>query len=197
MNPTQGADLPSSTPFRAVVEADGRLEPATSGVQRRLSDMRGFYADAAAEEALAGDDPVVYEVFQYDVPEAIGELFTCTTVLHPGRVGDEYFMTKGHYHEVRDRAEVYYGLSGHGRLLLQTESGEFESTEMEPGTVAYVPPGWGHRTVNTGDEDFVFLAVYPGDAGHDYGAIETTGFARRLVDRDGTPTLVANEEFHR
>lgn len=186
-----------SPPFAAVVEPSGRLAPATSTIERRLSHMRGFFADAQAEEALAAEDPIVYEVFQYDVPETLGELFTCTTVLHPGRVGDEFFMTKGHYHSVRDRAEVYYGLAGRGRLLLQTEDGGFESTEMEPGTVAYVPPCWGHRTVNTGDQDFVFLAVYPGDAGHDYGSIETTGFAQRLVDRDGTPTLVANEGFAR
>jgi glucose-6-phosphate isomerase, archaeal len=193
MSAEQGAAMPSTPPFRATVDAAGRLAPATSTIARRLSDMRGFYADPDAEAALAAEDPLVYEVFQYDVPETAGELFTCTTVLHPGRVGDEYFMTKGHYHQVRDRAEVYFGLAGRGRLLLQTESGDFESTEMEPGTVAYVPPRWGHRTVNTGDEDFVFLAVYPGDAGHDYGSIEITGFARRLVDRDGTPTLVAAE----
>ena len=188
----------STPPFSAVVEAaTGRLEPATSHIERRLSDMRGFYGDAGAEAALAEQDPIVYEVFQYDVEESLGELFTCTTVLRPGRVGDEYFMTKGHYHEVRDRAEVYFGLKGRGLLLLQTEGGEFTSTEMAPGTVAYVPPAWGHRTVNTGGEDFVFLAVYPGDAGHDYGSIETTGFARRVVARDGAPDLVDNEAFRR
>ena len=47
---------------------------------------------------------------------------------------------------------------------------------MRPGTVAYVAPCWAHRTVNTGSEPFVFLAVYHGDAGHDYGTIETEGF---------------------
>lgn len=189
----------STPPFSAVVEAaTGRLDPATSTIERHLSDMRGFYGDADAEaRLLAGGDPVVYEVFQYDVTEATGELFVCTTVLRPGRVGDEYFMTKGHYHQVRDRAEVYFGLKGHGMLLLQTEEGAFTATEMGPGTVAYVPPCWGHRTVNTGDEDFVFLAVYPGDAGHDYGSIETTGFARRVVGVDGTPTLTDNAEFAR
>ena len=188
----------STPPFRAVVDAaTGRLQPATSTVERRLGDMRGFFADAAAEQRLAADDPVIYEVFQYDVAEQAGELFVCTTVLRPGRVGDEFFMTKGHYHEVRDRAEVYFGISGRGLLLLQTEDGAFEATEMEPGTVAYVPPNWGHRTVNTGDEDFVFLAVYPGDAGHDYGSIETSGFARRVVDRDGIPTLTTNEAYVR
>jgi glucose-6-phosphate isomerase len=52
---------------------------------------------------------------------------------------------------------------------------------MGPGTVAYVPPNWAHRTVNTGEEPFVFFAVYPGQAGHDYGTIEKTGFPQRVL----------------
>lgn len=178
-------------PFAAVVQAAGNLEPATSTVTRKLSHMRGSYRDAEAEAALLADgDPLVYEVFQYDVPERLGELFTCTTVLYPGRVGDEYFMTKGHFHEVRDRAEVYFGLQGEGYLLLETEDGEVAATRMEAGTVAYVPPQWAHRTVNTGSEPFVFLAVYPGDAGHDYGTIETDGFKQAVVERDGQAVIV-------
>jgi glucose-6-phosphate isomerase len=60
---------------------------------------------------------------------------------------------------------------------------------MEHGTVAYVPPRWAHRTVNTGDEPFVFFAVYPGQAGHDYGAIEETGFTQRVLRTPEGPML--------
>jgi glucose-6-phosphate isomerase len=35
--------------------------------------------------------------------------------------------------------------------------------------------------VNTGEDPFVFFAVYPGQAGHDYGTIEQTGFPRRVM----------------
>ena len=176
-------------PFSVAVDDQGVLAPATSTVQRRLSDMRGMYADASAEETLAGDDPVIYEVFQADVPEFAGELATCTTVLQPGKVGDEYFMTKGHFHAQRDRAEVYYGLTGRGLLLLAKDD-ETREIEMAPGVAAYVPPHWAHRSVNTGDEPLVFLAVYPGDAGHDYGTIETEGFPQLVVDRDGAATVL-------
>lgn len=172
-------------PFSVAVDEQGQLNPATSTIQRRLSHMRGMYSDAAAEQATLGAaDPLVYEVYQYDVPEFAGELVVCTTVLHPGKVGDEFFMTKGHYHAQRDRAEVYYGLSGDGLLVLARDE-DAETVPMGPGTVAYVPPYWAHRTVNTGDEPFVFLAVYPGDAGHDYGTIETDGFPLIVIDRDG------------
>lgn len=182
-------------PLNLVVDiASGRLEPATTVVTRRLSDMRGMYADAAAEAALIErDDSVVYEVFQYDVPEETGQLFVCTTVLEPGRVGDEYFMTKGHYHRVRDRAEVYYGLRGEGQVVLMTEDGRCSSVELRPGVVAYVPPCYAHRTVNTGSGELVFLAVYPGDAGHDYESIERSGFSARVLEYNGSPTLVEQE----
>lgn len=178
-------------PFTLTLEAaTGSLEPSTSSVERHLSDMRGMYADVDKEETLIADgDPVIYEVLQHDVPNENGQLITCTTVIHPGRVGAEYFMTKGHYHAKRDTGEVYLGLRGNGKLLMEVE-GRFSCLDMAPGVIAYVPPFWAHRTVNTGDEPFVFLAVYPADAGHDYGTIERHGFAGRVLDVDGSPAVV-------
>ena len=117
----------------------------------------------------------------------MGQLICCPTVIHPGTVGDEYFMTKGHFHSLRDTGEVYLGLGGSGYLLLMTEDGGQSAVPMERGTLAYVPPYWAHRTVNTGDEPFVFFAVYPGQAGHDYGTIETTGFPQRIVRTPAGP----------
>jgi glucose-6-phosphate isomerase len=181
-------------PFTAAVDARGELRPATSTVQRRLSHMRGMYRDAEAEAAAVRDeDPLIYEVYQYDVPKFAGELIPCTTVLHAGKVGDEFFMTKGHFHEQRDRAEIYYGLSGQGQLVM-AKDGEAETVAMDAGTVAYVPPHWAHRTVNTGDVPFVFLAVYPGDAGHDYGTIETHGFPQVVLERNGQVVVLSRDE---
>jgi glucose-6-phosphate isomerase len=180
-----------------VVDDKGMLKPWTSRVQRHLSDMSGMYADSGAErDAIAADDALVYEVFQHDMPEYAGELVVCTTLLYPGKVGDEFFMTKGHYHEVRDRAEVYFGLTGEGRLVLAKDDAS-EVVPMYPGTVAYVPPHWAHRTVNTGTEPFVFLAVYPGDAGHDYGTIESEGFPTLVVERDGRVAVVSKVDAPR
>ena len=178
-------------PFALMLDfRSGALEPYTSRIERRVSDLRGAFGDAASVEQLVKDgDPIVYEVLQYDVPEETGQLICCTTVLHPGTVGDEYFMTKGHYHAVRDTAEIYLGLSGQGYLLLMTEEGHDTAMPMSPGTVAYVPPRWAHRTVNTGKEPFVFFAVYPGHAGHDYGTIEMTGFTLRVLCSTEGPVL--------
>jgi len=178
-------------PFSLMLDfRSGALEPHTSRTERHLSSMKAAYADQEAFSRLVEkDDPLVYEVLQYDAPEETGHLICCTTILYPGTVGAEYFMTKGHYHAVRDTGEFYLGLSGHGHLLQMTEQGEQSAFPMSPGTIGYVPPYWAHRTVNTGDEPFVFLAIYPGQAGHDYGTIEQTGFAQRVWRTPEGPEL--------
>lgn len=182
---------PLMDPFSLALDrGSGDLSPITSAMRRRLSDMRGMYADAVAERALAEDgDPLIYEVLQHETPNVAGQLLVCTTRLYPGTVGDEYFMTKGHYHQKLDTAEVYLGLHGHGRLLLQSHD-DLRDLEMRPGSIAYIPPYWAHRTVNTGNEPLIFLAVCPADAGHEYGTIERDGFAGRVLARDGAPTVV-------
>ena len=77
--------------------------------------MRGVYLDAVATEAAIEEaDPVVYEVYQYDVPFENGQLLAVTSVIHPGDVGGEYHMTKGHFHEKQDTAEIYLGLQDEG-----------------------------------------------------------------------------------
>ncbi len=175
---------------------NGVLEPCNNYIQRRLSDMRGFYLDEeATEKIIQQGDPLLYEVYQYDVPFENGQLLVVTSIIHPGKVGDEYYMTKGHFHEKDDTAEVYVGLQGRGYLLLETVEGQFKALAMQPGTVTYIPPYWAHRTVNVGDEDFIFFGVYPADAGHNYGAIEGRGFSQLLVERDGQPTFIPNPKF--
>lgn len=171
-------------PFTLALSLDtGRLEPATSHIRRRVSDMRSAYSDQEAVGALIeAGDALVYEVLQYDMPEENGQLVVCTTIIQPGKVGEEFFMTKGHYHAKRETGEVYLGLKGRGKLLMQTD-GSFAERDIAAGLIAYVPPYWAHRSVNTGDEPLIFLAVYPADAGHDYRSIERDGFQHRFFDR--------------
>jgi len=174
----------------------GGFSPCNNYIRRRLSDMASMYADQeVVQRLLAESDPVLYEVYQYDVPKENGQLLVVTTIIHPGKVGDEFVMTKGHYHVRRETAEVYLGLQGRGYLLMQTPSGDFQSMPFVPGTVGYIPPYWAHRMVNTGNEDFVFFGVYPADAGHDYGSIASEGFPFLLVDQAGVPTLVPNPRY--
>ncbi len=185
-------------PFRIQIDLrSGVFRPDGRPTQRRLSDMRHAFADTEAVSRLmaAEGDRLIYEFYAADVPEEAGQVFYGTTIIYPGRVGNEFHMTKGHFHRQRDRAEVYLGLAGDGYLVLQTEDGAVRGVPMNAGTVAYVPPMWAHRTANVGDTPFVFFAAWPGDAGHDYGTIEETGFARLLVEQNGQAILIDNPRY--
>ncbi len=179
--------------------ATGIIAGASNHWLRYLEDMRDMYQDQeAVAEVLRAKNPLIYEVYEIPVPEEEGQLIQCVTIIHPGRAGREYYMTKGHYHKKRERAEVYLCLSGHGYLLLQTEDGDSRALELEPGTAAYVPPNWAHRTVNVSDEPLVFYGVYPADAGHDYERIEEQGgFPLIICERGGKPVLEGNPHFKR
>lgn len=64
---------------------------------------------------MAGDQ-LAYEVeVCFPVPEGTtGGLFFGITKLQPGQVGEEYFMTRGHFHAQSDRGEFHWGIRGEG-----------------------------------------------------------------------------------
>jgi glucose-6-phosphate isomerase len=163
-------------------------------IRRHVSDMRGMYADHdAAEAAIAGGDPLVYEYYDMGVEKSSGNVAYGTSTTFPGKVGDEYFMTKGHFHAVLDTAEVYYCLRGRGCLLMENPEGEWELRELTPGQSVYVPGRYAHRSINLSpDEPFVTFFAFPGHAGHDYGPIEARGFSKLVVERKGEPEVIDN-----
>ncbi len=165
-------------------------------IVRTLSAMRGQYTDQRAYEAMLDqEDVVLYEVYEMERPAQAGELLHGLSIVHPGKVGDEYFMTKGHFHAVLDTAEVYYCLQGEGLLLMETPEGDWAVEELRPGRVVYVPPRWAHRSVNTGQQDLVTFFICSGHAGHDYGTIEQQGFRKLIIERDGRPIIVDNPRW--
>lgn len=185
-------------PFETLLDLEtGLLRPAARVIQRHLGEMRHMFADSTAVREILEieGERLIYAVFAPNLSEKEGLVLYSTTIIYPGRVGDEFHMTKGHFHDKRDRSEVYLGLAGEGYLVLQTAEGVVRGVPMRRGTIAYVPPDWAHRTVNIGDEPFSFIAFWPGDAGHDYGTIERTGFAELLVDANGRPTFIPNPRF--
>ncbi len=134
---------------------------------RRLSSMKNMYLDQAAYDAQSAADPLLYEVYEIQRPQNSGELLHGVTVLHPGKVGKEYYMTKGHFHQVLETGEVYYCLSGSGMMVMETPEGETSVLPFNPGNVLYVLPRWAHRSVNvSATEPLIFFFVYPGQAGH-------------------------------
>jgi len=173
------------------------LSKTARSTKRMLSQMKGMYCDEAAyEQALAQQDVVVYEFYEMDAPFAFGHLACGTSITYPGTVGDEFFMTKGHFHDPIDTGEVYYCLSGKGVMLLENPEGDVRVFEFAPGQAVYVPPYYAHRSINTGSEPLVSFFTFQADAAHDYGTIETKGY-RKLVLRapDGGYQVVDNPKW--
>lgn len=164
-------------------------------VERRLSSMASFYRDQEAVHAMLAEDPVLYRVYTARQPGDSGGWYVATSVLEPGRVGNEYFLTKGHYHEQDDAPEVYLTIRGQGVLVMQTRKGQASAQQMRPGTFNYIPAGWAHRTVNTGDEPLAFFAVWPVHVGHDYATIAANGFAKLVVKGSDGPDIIDNPDY--
>lgn len=154
-----------------------------------LGDLAGVFAD---QESWHQHDPsqTVYSVEMFDSPSGEGELYVGVTHLNPGRVGDEYFMTRGHFHARREQGEVYFGLRGEGLLLLQDEQGQTRLERVLPGSIHIIPGFTAHRLINTGDAVLSALAVWPSQAGHDYAAL-ANGFALKVTPE--TVKLMAKE----
>lgn len=165
--------------------------------KRRLSDMKGMYVDSEAEKALIENgNPLVYEFHGMDAPASAGTLAFGCSIVYPGKVGDEYFMTKGHFHTILETGEVYLCLSGHGYMLMESPEGDDRALELLPGKAVWVPERYAHRSICVGkDEPLVTFFAYRADAGHNYGAIETKGYRKLLVEKDGKPALIDNPKW--
>ena len=157
---------------------------------RKIKDLQGIFVDERARKMMDAET-IVYDVSSYfPVKEGTeGGLFFGVTTIYPGKVGDEYFMTKGHFHEQSDRSEYYWGIKGEGMLLLMDRDRNTWAEIMTPGSLHYIPSEIAHRVANTGTQPLSFGACWPSDAGHDYGSIVDHGFSARVIDFDGKPTL--------
>jgi glucose-6-phosphate isomerase len=149
-------------------------------IRRTVGDLAGYWHDPVVAEAQANELLYVTQSW-FPVPESTaGALLWGNTTLMPGLVGDEFFMTRGHWHEKRDRGELCVTTSVEGLLVLMDESRVTRFERMVPGSTHYIPCHTAHRTVNTGTEPLVFLCAWPADCGHEYASILTEGFSERV-----------------
>lgn len=164
--------------------------------KRSLSQMKNmFYDQKAVHEILESGDPVIYEFYELGCPERAGDLAFGTTILYPGKIGGEYFMTKGHFHTKLETAEVYYTLNGKGYMVMEDPEGDTIEVPLLKGQAVYVPRRYAHRSVNIGNEPLVLFYTFQADAGHDYGTIETKGYHKMVVEKNGCTTIVPNPNW--
>ena len=84
------------------------------------------------------------------------------TVIKNGTIGEEYVKTVGHYHPLVPRQtlsypEVYEVIEGQIEYLLQTKPDRDGKVDVvlvqtEPKDKVIVPPGYGHVSINVGNE---------------------------------------------
>lgn len=155
-----------------------------------IENLKGFFLNDELLKQLP-QQMIVYEVdsVQPVSPGTPGGLFFGITRIQPGQVGNEYFMTRGHFHALADRAEFYWGIKGEGQLILMDRKRDVRIEKMQSGSLHYIPPHTAHRVANTGEDILSFGACWPADAGYDYKEIEKNGFAARLINVNGIPEL--------
>ena len=183
--------------FNSYIELEKmKLDPEGELIIRRLSDVVDIFQDKkAAKEIALKENPIIYKVYNVQIPEENGHLQHCISIVFPGRIGNEYYMTKGHFHKIKGTSEIYLTLKGKGKLVMQTPDQKSKVLEMKEGSISYIPPYWAHRTVNIGDEPLIFFGVYRGDAGHDYGIIEKKGMAKLIIEKNKNVVVVNNSNY--
>ena len=154
---------------------------------KKLSAMAGLYEDEVrfSQAVEQAGDSVIYRVSDVRPVAFHGDLIFGTTFMKPGRIGNEFFMTRGHIHAKANRPETYYGESGEGLMLLESPEGATRVLEVLPRQMIYVPPFWIHRSVNIGSVPLVLSFCYPSDSGQDYSIIERSGGMASRIVADG------------
>jgi glucose-6-phosphate isomerase len=84
------------------------------------------------------------------------------TVIPPAKLGKEYVKTAGHYHPKAPKAdvsytEIYQVLEGSATYLLQKAGSEgrvldVAVVEAKKGDIVFVPPDYGHITINRSEK---------------------------------------------
>ena len=187
----------SPSPFTVSIDAEtGAGSAFAEHYVKYFREMSDIFVDTAAAAVIDGDS-VAYEVYSNKRTKHPGDLVFGTSIVMLGLIGDEFMMTRGHAHEIVDRAEVYYCLAGQGVMLMEDEVGRTIAEPLAPGNAVYVPGRWVHRSVNTGDQPLVTLFCFASDAGQDYSVIDRSkGMARQVVtDGAGGWQLRENEMY--
>lgn len=160
--------------------------PQTRIARKTIGELGGVFVDANAWQQVAPSTLAYTVAAHFPVADgAEGGLFFGVSMIEPGVVGEEFFMTRGHFHAKRDRGEYYWGESGEGLLILMAEDRKGRVEKVRPGSLHYIPGHTAHRLVNTGTTQLRVGACWPSDAGHDYDTIAKNGFSIRVFSRKG------------
>ncbi|MFH0737649.1 MAG: glucose-6-phosphate isomerase family protein [Candidatus Micrarchaeota archaeon] len=162
---------------------------------RTLAQMRkvmmDFNEDASALELYYMYRSVyVHEGIRYDI-----------TLIPPMVVGGERAKTHGHYHPGSEDGlaypEVYQVLRGHAKFIMQKKNrnGSVDAmvVDARDGDAVLLPPGWGHVTVNKGEDLLVLGNLVYDHFGSVYSEYEELQGAAFYYAKDGE--LIQNTNY--
>ena len=143
--------------------------------KRRFKDVAKWYSDkkAVEKELKKNKNNVIYKTFT----EKDSPMDLTLTVIHPGVVGKEYYMTKGHIHGANN-PEFYILLEGNGKLLIQSRS-EVKVITLKKGKITLIPKGYAHRLVNVGRKKLKVLTIYSENSRPNYNVKFKKRFFRK------------------
>jgi glucose-6-phosphate isomerase len=133
---------------------DGNRHPRTTRIMREMRKTLLSYSEAKGNNEA---------YFMYRNVYREGELRFDITVIPAAHFGDECAKTHGHYHPGSEDGpgypEVYQVLHGSAVFILQKKNrnGSVNVTMVnaEKGETVLLPPGYGHVTVNKGEDVLV------------------------------------------
>lgn len=132
-----------------------------------------------------------------------GEAGQNITVLTPGKNGNEFNKTYGHFHNYQG-VEIYNVVYGQGVLVLQRndeegEAKEFKIISLRGGMNVEIPAGYGHCLINVGKTYLVTVDNAPAGAKmHNFEPVtQKHGFAYYVVDKKGEVGFESNHNYRR
>ena len=102
---------------------------------------------------IGGDVVKDNETYLLKDNKTLNNLVLSSTLLNP------FKQTTGHNHSGQE--EVYFFVSGSGKMLLNDET-----FEVKAGDVVLIPDGAFHRVINDTAESFYFVCVFDGKSSH-------------------------------
>src|SRR5258707_12268166 len=126
----------SLSPFLAFVNPESlQIQPNTGGYRKYVRELDGIYENQTSFRKLVETcgNEVAYRVEEARFTDGGSDLIPGISVLEPGKVGSEFFITRGHLHQREDRPETYYCLAGHGTLRMVTTEGRIQAADIRSG----------------------------------------------------------------
>src|SRR5258708_29516195 len=101
----------SLSPFLAFVNPESlQIQLNTGGYRKYVRELDGIYGNKTSFRKLVETcgNEVAYREEGARFTDGGSDLITGISVLEPGKVGAEFFINRGHLHQLADRPANYY-----------------------------------------------------------------------------------------